>query len=384
MASYQKYSTKQGQKWLFKIDSGTNPQTGKRKTTTRRGFKTKKEAQTSAVKLEQELENGLLIDFNNLTYHDIFNQWFSDHARTIKNSTKKTITSKFKIHILPRFGKLKMKDITKAYCQKMINEIADNIASVNDIKIQANQVFKYALKMDIIMRNPMEHVSIPKQQKEILSEGDDSQQRNYWSKGEIKQFLEITEKEVSIRDHVLFHLFIYTGARKGELLAISWDDIDFEASSIRFGKTLFQTNGEFLLQTPKTKASKRLISLDSKSLNLLRKLRIHQKEEKLSNLINIENNKFVFTREDGSPLRSSYLNEKLAMLAKKHKLHKITIHGFRHTHASLLFEAGATIKEVQERLGHSDIHTTMNIYTHVTDYLKEQTATKFQKYMEQL
>lgn len=67
---------------------------------------------------------------------------------------------------------------------------------------------------------------------------------------------------------------------------------------------------------------------------------------------------------------------------KKHELHRITIHGLRHTHASLLFEAGASIKEVQERLGHSDIQMTMNIYTHVTDTLKEKTAQKFQKYIE--
>ena len=81
-------------------------------------------------------------------------------------------------------------------------------------------------------------------------------------------------------------------------------------------------------------------------------------------------------------MRLAYLNDKLSAVIKKHKLHQVTIHGLRHTHASLLFEAGASIKEVQERLGHSDIQMTMNIYTHVTDDLKEQTAEKFQRYIE--
>ena len=90
----------------------------------------------------------------------------------------------------------------------------------------------------------------------------------------------------------------------------------------------------------------------------------------------------IFDRDNGSPMRLAYPNDKLATLIKKHNLHKITIHGLRHTHASLLFEAGASIKEVQERLGHSHIQMTMNIYTHVTDYLKEQTAEKFQRYIE--
>ncbi|MBT2735330.1 site-specific integrase [Bacillus sp. ISL-7] len=382
MASFQKYTTKQGQLWMFKLDTGINPETGKRQTTTRRGFNTKKEAQATAAKLEQEIANGLLINNNNRTYEDVFEQWFANHSNTIKASTKKTIESKFTRHLLPRFGKLKMKDISKSYCQKMINEIANSIASVNDIKIQANQVFKYAVKMDIISKNPMEHVTIPKQQNGLLNEETEFEERNYWTKEEVKKFLSITKREISIRDHVLFHLLIYTGARKGELLAISWDDIDFEAGSIRFWKTLFHTNGKHLFQTPKTKNSKRLISLDDKTLALLKKWRICQMEEDFANGIINGGNNLVFTREDGIPLRLAYLNEKLKIIIKKHNLHSITIHGLRHTHASLLFEAGASIKEVQERLGHTDIKMTMNIYTHVTNTLKEQTASKFQKYIE--
>ncbi len=133
---------------------------------------------------------------------------------------------------------------------------------------------------------------------------------------------------------------------------------------------------------PKTRDSKRLISLDNKTLSLLKKWRISQKEEEFANRIISSANNLVFKIEDGTPLRLAYLNEKLNILIKKHNLHPITIHGIRHTHASLLFEAGANIKEVQERLGHADIQMTMNIYTHVTNTLKEQTASKFQKYIE--
>ncbi|KSU78471.1 Site-specific recombinase XerD [Fictibacillus enclensis] len=382
MASFQKYTTKQGPMWLFKMDTGTNPETGKRQTTTRRGFKTKKEAQKAASTLELEISSGIWISTNNYTFDEVFNQWFTNHRKTIKASTQKTIQSKFKKHILPRFGKIKMKDVTKAYCQEMINEIAELIASVNDIKIQANQVFNYALKMDIISKNPMEHVSIPRKQREMISEDNDQTDRNYWRKDEIKNFLMITERELEFRDHVLFHLLIYTGARKGELLALTWDDINFGDGSIRLAKTLFQNEGGFVFQTPKTKESRRLISLDRNTLHLLKKWRTRQYEAILASGSNIVLNNVVFTRENGSPMRLAYLNEKLNIVIKKHQLHRITIHGLRHTHASLLFEAGASIKEVQERLGHTDIKMTMNIYTHVTDTLKEQTAEKFQRYIE--
>ncbi|MEN3776554.1 site-specific integrase [Priestia megaterium] len=382
MASFQRYSTKQGQMWLFKMDTGIDPQTGKRKTTTRRGFKTKKEAQVAAGKLEQELLSGTSIANSNITFNETFFQWFSNHSKTIKPSTKKSIESKFKKHILPRFGKLKINEITRPYCQQMINEIADVITSVNDIKIQANQVFKYALKMDIIQKNPLEYVSIPKQQKDLINENNHVNERNYWKKDEVKKFLTITKEELSLRDHTLFHLLIYTGARKGELLALKWDDINFETGFIRLTKTLFHNEGEFIFQTSKTKESKRLISLDTKTLSLLKRWRIEQIQANLATLGNISDNEIVFARDEGSPMRLAYLNDKLSAMIKKHKLHRVTIHGLRHTHASLLFEAGASIKEVQERLGHSDIQMTMNIYTHVTDDLKEQTAEKFQRYIE--
>lgn len=98
--------------------------------------------------------------------------------------------------------------------------------------------------------------------------------------------------------------------------------------------------------------------------------------------IGSNDDRMVFTREDGTPIRLAYPNDKLNEIIRSNNLHKITVHGLRHTHASLLFEAGASIKEVQERLGHSDIKMTMNIYTHVTKAVKEKTADRFEKFME--
>ncbi|MBM7096652.1 site-specific integrase [Bacillus sp. H-16] len=381
MASFQRYSTKKGQMWLFKTRTVIDPSTGKAKQTTRRGFKTKKEAIKAANKFEQEIESGLSLQYDSLTFQDVFDQWYANHSKTIKVSTKKRIESMFKKHILPRFGRLKLKEITRSYCQNMINEIAESVSSVNDIKIQANQVFKYATKMDVILKNPLDHVTVPKQKKEFINEPGQTEDRKYWKKDELKKFLAITKQELSLRDHACFQLLIYTGARKGEILALTWDDIDFEVGSVKLSKTLFHAEGKHIFQTSKTKESRRLISLDPQTLELLKKLRIEQKKDNLA-LMSTNKENIVFTRDGSLPLRASYLNEKLNILIRKHNLHRITIHGLRHTHASLLFEAGASIKEVQERLGHSDIQMTMNIYTHVTDYLKEKTAEKFQRYIE--
>jgi hypothetical protein len=91
MASFQKYSTKEGQRWLFKMYTTPDPETGEKKPTTRRGFKTKKEAMTAAAKMEQEIENGVLINNNNFTYEEVFNQWFQNHTKILRPAQRKRL-----------------------------------------------------------------------------------------------------------------------------------------------------------------------------------------------------------------------------------------------------------------------------------------------------
>ncbi|MEJ8546593.1 tyrosine-type recombinase/integrase [Brevibacillus borstelensis] len=381
MASFQKYTTKDGVRWMYKYYSTIDPATGKRKQSTKRGFKTKKEAQLDASRTEQEIADGTFITEDKVTtFEQVYHQWYETISSTYKPSTKKAVISKFKKRILPHFGNLKMKDITKSYCQEVINKIAKEIKSVENTKMYINQIFEYAIKMDIITSNPLKGVIIPKKNEAFVVDHYD-EDRNYWEKSEIKKFLEIVKRECSMRDYMMFHLLIYTGGRKGEVLALRWKDIDFKTKTIHFHKTLFYEKGQYVSLTSKTAASRRFISLDDTTAGLLKKYRTGQSGASVVHL-HSKDNEMVFTREDGSPLRLAYPNDKLDEIIESHDLHPITVHGLRHTHASLLFEAGASIKEVQERLGHSDIKMTMNIYTHVTRTVKEQTASRFEKFME--
>jgi integrase len=366
---------------MYKYYSTIDPETGKKKQSTKRGFKTKKEAQLDAARTEQEIANGTFITEDKLiTFAQVYQQWFETISSTYKPSTRKAVISKFKKRILPHFGKLKMKDISKVYCQEVINKMATEIKSVQNFKMYVNQIFEHAVKMDIIAANPLKGVIVPKKNEEFIAAERD-QEQNFWEKSEIKKFLGIVKRECSMRDYMIFHLLIYTGGRKGEILALRWTDIDFKARTIAFNKTLFHENGEHIALTSKTAASRRLISIDDTTVGLLKKYRTEQSGGQVVQ-INSKGNELLFTRSDNTPLRLAYLNNKLDEIIKAHQLHPITVHGLRHTHASLLFEAGASIKEVQERLGHSDIKMTMDIYTHVTKTVKEQTASRFEKFME--
>lgn len=382
MASFQKYKTKDGYKWMYKYYSSIDPLTGKKKPSTKRGFNTKREAQLHAAQAEQEIANGTFVEESKAeTFNNVYLQWFATHSPTLKPSTRKTTKQKIEKHLLPFLGKLKIRDISKSYCQEVINEIAQRIESVVTMKIYANQIFKYAVKMDIIPHNPMAYVTVPKGKSDFVTE-EIIEGRGYWEKHEIKQFLAIMKNSKDFMDYVLFHLFIYTGARKGEILALHESDIDFTNKTLTLTKTLYWEDKSFSFQTSKTATSRRTISLDSITLQLLKKWIAHRKQQLLASGMGAESNLLLFARFDETPLRLAYPNDKLNNIIHKNGLHQITVHGLRHTHASLLFEAGASIKEVQERLGHSDIKMTMNIYTHVTKTVKEQTATKFQKYLE--
>ncbi|AZS17417.1 site-specific integrase [Paenibacillus lutimineralis] len=389
MASFQKYMTKDGQRWMYKYYGAVDPVTGKKKPSSKRGFMTKKEAQLHAAQTEKEIAEGTFVkEDTTTTFEQVYELWYATNKPSWKPPTRKAVKSKFDAQLLPRFKNAIVKNITKSFCQDVINKMAEEgFKTVDNYKMYANQIFEFAIEKEIIVKNPMDGVKIPiREDQYIVEESEEEEERNYWEKAEIKKFLDIMKKDYPFMDYCMFHLFIYSGARKGELLDLRHSDVDFKNKTLRLKKTLYydKDNG-YMSLTSKTPASRRLISLDDTTLGLLRKLITEENKSKIVHIRQQDNpnkNKFIFSRKNGDPLRLAYPNDKLDEIIRIYSLHHITVHGLRHTHASLLFEAGATIKEVQERLGHSDIRMTMNIYTHVTRTVKELTASRFEKFME--
>ena len=183
--------------------------------------------------------------------------------------------------------------------------------------------------------------------------------------------------------YVVFRVLAFTGMRKGELAALKWSDVDFNNGTITIDKTVaIDSNGGLHIQTPKTRKSIRTISVDDTTLNALRTWKNELRKELFKQGKNIDKSDgFIFHRNNGNFI-NKYIDQFLPSFLRKYVLPPIKPHGFRHTHASLLFESGASIKEVQDRLGHENIKTTMDIYTHVTKSAREKTAEKFAKYID--
>ncbi|MFC0232702.1 tyrosine-type recombinase/integrase [Vagococcus entomophilus] len=382
MATIQKYSKKDGSKaYMFKAYLGIDPLTSKKKYTTRRGFKTKKEAKIALARLETEIDrNGISTTDSHVTFKEIYELWFEQYRNTVKESTLYVQKSAMKNNILPRFGNLKIAKITTVYCQKQVNYWYENYKRYPNLIGLTSKVFDYAIKLNKLQTNPMLNVIRPKVKEKIDQKKFVS---TFYSKEQLKVFLEKLEKQSDLSIFLMFRILAFTGLRKGELQALRWKDIDFDKETLSINQTVAKNRyGKNHFQTPKTVASMRTITLDSKTLAYLKRLKLEQRKKFLMIGINVKKEEqLIFSNRKNEAYHVGYLNVFLNKFLEKNKLDKISVHGFRHTHCSLLFESGASIKEVQDRLGHTDIKTTMDIYTHVTEKAKEETAQKFASYI---
>ena len=366
--------------YMFQIFLGRDEITGKKRYTTRRGFKTRKEALLCEAKIKTEIDTNGLLNTDVTTFKEIYELWYEGYQHTIKESTLLVNQHIFNL-LLDKLENMQLKKLTLPYCQKIINNYSKifSLAVLKKIKIYGSMILDYAVKMKVIYSNPMKDVLLPKKKDDITSDDKDK----YYSKEELKQFLELVESEQDIKLTAMFRLLAYTGIRKGELQALNWDDIDFTNNMITVNKTLaLNTDKKVVVQTPKSKSSIRSISIDEQTANILKRWKLKQRERFLMIGTRIKKYQPCFTEEiTNSYLYLNFMNANLKRICKKNELKLIKVHGFRHTHCSLLFERGFTIQEVQDRLGHSDLKTTMSIYAHVTEKQRDNMADKFAKFM---
>lgn len=373
----KEYKLKNGTKrFMFKTYLGINPYTNEQFHTTRRGFKTKREANIELARLKtnwlDDLEKEMAEKNKKKTYEQIFDLWIEEYKTTVKESTLYKTEQLFENHILPAFGAKTIEDITPLEVQSQMNTWHKQFVRSATIMNYAGLVFDYALRLQLINVNPTKIIKKPTKRKQIKEEKD----LNFYDKEELKEFMKSLETGRNHRAYVFFRLLAFTGIRKGEALALKWSDVDVKHKVLDINKAVSRKSTGLYIQTPKTPSSIRRISLDDKTLEVLKEFKGSDSEDLL--IFRTENNGIL------SPAKTrKWLIVAQDALDRKREtpMKRISTHGFRHTHASLLFESGATIKDVQFRLGHSDIQTTMDIYTHVTKQAKEQLAQRFNDYI---
>ncbi|MDO4902617.1 MAG: site-specific integrase [bacterium] len=376
----KKYELKDGTaRYMYHTYLGTDPLTGKRIKACKRGFKTQKEARLAESQLLLKVETeGLSESHKRMKFSEVYGLWLVHYKNTVKESTYVRQKAQADLHILPIFGEYFVDKISVSFCQQQSNLWFNKYAKYANFMGTVRAILDYAINLGYLDDNPMRKVIRPRKRQGIIDESEEKA-KNFYSKEELKHFLECAEQEDK-ELALIFRILAFTGLRKSELMALRWKDLDLIKATLSVNQTVvYGIDNRMLFQTPKTKKSKRTISLDPVTVQQLKSWRTTKKEEAFPN--RLLDTDLVFSNPEGKPYSFDFINYHLRCLLKKYDLKKITPHGFRHTHCSLLFEAGASVKEVQERLGHEDIKTTMNIYAHVTKEIKEQTAQKFAQFM---
>ncbi|MGF2943245.1 tyrosine-type recombinase/integrase [Enterococcus xiangfangensis] len=369
-------SKKGGKKYQFTIYLGVDPLTGKKKKTTRRGFASAIAAERALRRIETDVqEKGIkAVEVKkDEKYEVIYELWFDNYKKTVKESTWSSTQQIFDTHILPVFTGKFIGKIDVVFCQVTVNLWADTMPKIfKKIKNYASKVFDYAMSLELISSNPMKIITIPRGEALVIEEKVIS----FYTRDELLDFLDTIKQENRER-YIFFAVLAYTGIRKGEAFALKWSDIDFKNRMVNINKTITRGyKGRLIVNTPKSRSGKRKLYIDSSLIKLLKDFYMSD-----GKVVQIKSDDFIFNH-DGLPYNPTVSRSWLNQIYVNHpELKSITTHGFRHTHASLLFESGATLKDVQERLGHADIQTTANIYTHVTDDKNKQVTDKFATFM---
>lgn len=368
----RKYTTKSGETlWEYELFIGRDPITKKRIRKHVRGFPTKNEALISYSKLLEERDNNAnaieQFKLKEITIRELYGYWHAEYAPTVEASTISKVESYYKNHILPDMGDLKVAKVNSSKLQKQLNTWSVEAKSGVVWGRYLKKLFKYAVLLNIITRNPFDAITMPKERSNTVVSHKD----NFFSSEQLQRFLDYWSKK-PIKQYAYFRLLAYSGMRRGEIIALKWHDIDFNKKRLSINKAvgLDYRGGHtktYLKQT-KTDSSYRTISLDKKTLDVLLEYRHSLGNPPETSEIWPGTHTWM---DFNVPERWLQAMRKQADVDDD--LKNITLHGLRHTHASIIFEQAAIhgnpvpIKAVQKRLGHSTVEMTLQIYTHMSD-----------------
>jgi len=301
------------------------------------------------------------------TYRELVALWWESYKNTIKPNSQQSMEGIVRLHILPVFGNYKLDKLTTPIIQQQVNKWADkankgekgayaNYSFLNNIN---RRILQYGVTMQAIQHNPARDVIIPRKQQ------NKEHKVKFFSNQELKQFLDYLEDldqsgYENFFDYVLYKTLLASGCRIGEALALEWSDIDLKKGTISISKTL---NRYQETNTPKSKAGLREIDIDKATVSLLKQ---YKKRQQVQSWQLGRSEGIVFTPFTTKYAYACLLRKRLQYHFKNAGVPDISFHGFRHTHATIMLYAGIEAKDLQYRLGHSNISMTLNTYVHAT------------------
>ena len=315
---------------------------GKRRTSTKRGFATKREA-------EEWLRNFLITqkaDFD-MKFEDFWKMYCADMETRLREHTMRTKKYIVELKILPYFGDKRVNDITAADIRQWQNELIKMGYSPTYLKTINNQlsaIFNYAVRYYDLKSNPCVKAGSMGKSK--------AEEMDFWTGEEFRKFIDsVMNKRLS------YMTFYWTGMRMGEVLALISKDIDLEKRTISITKSYQRLGKKDVITPPKTPKSKRVITIPE--------FLAADIKDYMDSLYDLQENDRLF------PITKYYLEHEMQRGIKESGVKRIRVHDLRHSHASMLIELGFSPLEIANRLGHEKVETTLNTYAHL--YPNKQT-----------
>ncbi|UFT98135.1 site-specific integrase [Radiobacillus kanasensis] len=348
---------------------------GKRKEKKKSGFKTEKEAYRALLEIRAALLNGQVkkVENNQMTISQWLDIWYDTYNNGWEVSTRSLRRDVIRDHMKPLLGKYKINDLDRTtYIRMYINKLLKKYKPSSVILF--HDLFRIAINAavddEIIPRNRFNKISINKEEEEL---------ENFLTPEELNVFLDVAKKYANITGYTLIYFLAYTGLRKGEALGLKWEDIDFKEKTI----TVKRTRDYYGERSPKTKNSYRTIPIDDV---VVQQLEVYQKwcmetKFKFGMRLDKEKDLVFISYQGGTPCGPIILFDLFESLYKnmekdKIKLKKITPHGLRHTHATMLVNMGIPPKTVAERLGNT-VEMIYNVYSHSFKELEDKAVGAF-------
>ena len=335
---------------------------------------TKRDAERELNRLIHEANSGGFVDSKNLTVAGYMKQWLATAKENVAASTYFSYEVYSRQHIVASLGRHQLAKLQPLHIQAMYTNCLTNgridgkgglsPQSVLHIHRILKEAMGQAVKWQLIARNPVDAVDPPRVPKTEMM---------FLKQDQVTQLL------AQVRDSLIYIpvlLAVTTGMRRGELLGLRWDDIDFTAKTLAVRRSLQQTNTNIAFKETKTASSRRVIALPPFVVEALVVHKGKQAEQKLLLGEVYEDSGLVCTHPDGRLIQPNHLSHLFDVARNARGWGKLRFHDLRHTHATLLLQQGVHPKVVQERLGHSSIATTLNVYSHVLPSMQEDAANK--------
>jgi integrase len=348
--------------WYFQFYTGKVKPNGVRERITRRGFKSEKIAKKEMAACMTAHFKEDYIEPSKLLYSEYIKDWLKN-KRKISEETRELYESYLRTHLIPLLGNLQISKITAHHIDNFITELESKGLAKNTIKrifSVVNASLNSAALKDVIVKNVALKVEKPRAEKKQLI---------IWEPDYVIDFLEKTEDES--RYWIVIYLAVMTGMRQGEILGLRWSDIDFENRTLSIQQTV--TRKRKIKPGAKNKVSARAVALSNDTIKALQEHRKTIVADKLKAVDYLKHDLVVCTTF-GGPATCRAIQKVWDRLITKYKAPKITFHDLRHTHASLLIKQGVHIKVISERLGHSSVAITMDLYGHLMQNMQSEAA----------